>query len=358
MKTLIIFDSFKSSSSSEELNSVVEKELSKTIDKGKLLSIPYSDGGEGFLNTIKYIHEDAIEKEESTFDQMHRTKVVPYLELKDKTIVIETAKIVGYQDNSNPAILTTFGVGALIKKLAKKGYSKFMLGIGGSSTNDMGLGFLHALDYKFYSRYNDPIFPMPANFGLVSKIIPSDKYSNLSFDVYCDVNCPLLGKNGATYSFGLQKGIKEIDLPYYESSFYILSKMLNKNNAFVLGTGAGGGLAYALSLFNSQFHFSNDVLSLLNLDNVLENVSSVITGEGCLDDSTFDGKAIYSIAKKCKEKNIPVYLIVGTDNSSNTLKKDLFTKVVSLHSSFDESYLSSTNEDVRKALASLLPYLK
>ena len=259
-----------------------------------------------------------------------------------KTCVIELAQASGIQlvpeSLRNPMITTTYGTGQLIKNAINKGVKKIILFIGGSATNDAGIGMLNALGYRFKDTKGDEVTASPSSLSKINKILLSplhERIKEIEFIVACDVSNFLTGPNGATYVFGEQKGATKEDLNYLENSILhfskIVSNTLSKNDANKEGAGAAGGVGFAaISFFDAIFSEGFSLLSkLLDLKNKIkkENYDYIITGEGKIDEQTKNGKLLKHLGSIGLELSIPILAFAGlVDNNLSDLKLPGITK--------------------------------
>ena len=334
MKIVITPDSFKGSISSKDICKVIENTILKIKPKSDVLSIPVSDGGEGFVDALfQSIEMEIIQLQVS--DPLGNIISAEYGISKD-TAYIEMAQSSGLQllndIEKNPLKTTTYGFGEMIMDAIDHGIQNFVFGIGGSATNDGGTGMAQALGYKFYDISNNLIYEKMNGslIGEISRIAPSN-LPELNIKVACDVKNPLLGKNGATFIYARQKGAK--DLQHLESNMTNLEKCfkkdLGKNVSEIKGSGAAGGLGAGLMAFLDAELVSGSklVLDSVNFDKIIQDADLIITGEGKFDSQTSDGKIISEIVDRANSNNIPVYSIFGIMDNSGS---EMFEKSIQL----------------------------
>ena len=324
MKIVVAIDSFKGSLTSLQAGSAVKDAINRLDDKHQVLVKPLADGGEGTVEALA----------ESTNAQMIELSVkgpllnpvnAKYCILKDtNTAIIEMAAASGItlisDGERNPLETTTYGVGELIKDAISRGCRRFIVGIGGSATNDGGTGMLTALGYEFLNENKEPI-ALGAK-GLkdlceikTDNVIPELKECN--FNIACDVTNPLCGEKGCSAVFGPQKGatpemIKDMDnwLENYAEISKTVSKKADKNYA---GSGAAGGLGFAFLAFTNATLKSGIqiILEEIDIENDIKNADIVVTGEGRLDSQTVMGKAPIGVAKLAKKYGKKVVAFSG-----------------------------------------------
>ena len=247
-----------------------------------------------------------------------------------ETAVIEMAQASGLPmvpvDERNPLLATTYGTGQLMKDALDKGVKKMIIGIGGSATNDGGAGMLMALGASFKNTDGEEL---ALGGGALADLAEIDltEFDTRIFDaeitVACDVTNPLTGENGASYVYGPQKGatpemVKELDAAL--AHFAKLSaKGFGEDYSTYPGTGAAGGLGFALIAYcKAKFAAGIDiVLNVSGFEKELQDADLVITGEGRIDGQSVQGKVLYGIGTRAKEKGVPVIAIGGAVRSDS-----------------------------------------
>ena len=325
MKILCAPDSFKGSLSAFECCEILEKVIRRIFPDTQIVFAPVADGGEGTVDALLRA-TDGHRITTPVTGPMFERETAEWGLLKDgKTAVMEMAQASGLPyvpvDGKNPLRATSLGTGEMIAAAVKLGVRNILIGIGGSATNDGGMGMLTALGVRFTDKNGRHVPPVGGEMKNVEKadftnLLPALKKTKIT--VICDVTNPLLGENGATFVYGPQKGVTlemredlEAGMAHYAS---IVSKAVGRNVSDFPGAGAAGGLGAALGgVLNANLKSGIDaVLDAVNFEQKMEGVSLVITGEGRLDGQSIQyGKAPVGIARRCAEKNIPVVAIVG-----------------------------------------------
>ncbi|WP_150467685.1 glycerate kinase [Francisella sp. SYW-9] len=326
MKIIIAPDSFKESLSANEVCNAIEKGFKKVIPTAQYIKIPVADGGEGSLDAIS---KNLISSERVNIKvKAHLGNIIlaNYLISKD-TAIIELAQCCGlnlYAKNQrNPLKANTYGFGQIIKDALDKGIRKFTLTLGGSGTNDAGIGLLQALGVNFLNDKNKAITDCcPDNLSSIESIDLSDFDSRIKdseFNIACDVNNILCGKNGATHTFGKQKGLADNQLDEVDKKIKVFAKLceekLNKNYENIAGVGAAGGVGFALATFLDAKLVSGAelILETIQFDRYLNNADIVIVGEGKMDKQSLYGKIPITVAQKAKNHDVKkVIAIVGS----------------------------------------------
>ena len=322
MRILIAIDSFKGSLTSIEAGNAIKEAILKADKDAEVIIKPLADGGEGTTEVFSSIYK--VEKIKISVHNPLMTIIEAEYCIADKIAIIEMASASGITlitpEERNPLETTTFGVGEMIKDAITKGCRKFIVGIGGSATNDGGTGMLKALGFKFLDS-NDNETPSGAK-ALESlckintdNVIPELK--ECSFNIACDVKNPLCGENGCSAIFGPQKGatsemVKKMDK--WLKNYGIIAKSINPEaDINSEGAGAAGGLGFAFSAFaNSVLRPGIDiVLEESGFENEAKYADIVVTGEGRLDSQTVMGKAPAGVARLAKKYNKKVIAFAG-----------------------------------------------
>lgn len=324
MKILISIDSLKGSLSSIEAGNAIKKGILKVKEGAQVKILPLADGGEGTVDALVQWMNGKKETIEVTGPIAKKVDATYGLLKNTSTAIIEIAQASGLTlvptELRNPLYTTTYGVGEIIKEAINKGYRNFIVGIGGSATNDAGIGMLQALGFEFYDENNKLV-------GLGGKVLNEIRHIKIEnrlkeldeckFKIACDVNNPLFGKNGAAYIYGSQKGatseiIEELDNGLRNFS-KVVKNYLSKDVANVEGAGAAGGLGFAfLAFLNSKLESGiKIILEEIKLEEELKDADFVITGEGRLDNQTAMGKAPIGVAKLAKKYGVKVIGLAG-----------------------------------------------
>ncbi|MBR5233470.1 MAG: glycerate kinase [Clostridia bacterium] len=353
MKFVVTIDSFKGSLSSVEAGNAVKEAILRVFNDADVVIKPLADGGEGTTDVLASYNKSLCVDISVCGPLMKPVKSKYYI-TNDNTAIIEMASASGIEliseNERNPLNATSFGVGELISDAINKGCRKFIIGIGGSATNDGGTGMLSALGYEFLDSNNKKI-PLGAK-GLetlrkinISNINPELK--NCEFIVACDVKNPLCGKNGATAVFGPQKGVSGEMIPvldgWLKNYAEISGCLFESDNSDVAGAGAAGGLGFAFATFlNAKLCSGIDIIiKETNIENEIKDADYVITGEGRLDSQTVMGKApigIAQIAKKYGKKVIAFSGCVSDDAEiCNDYGIDAFFPILRNITSYNEA---------------------
>ncbi|AST57951.1 glycerate kinase [Thermoanaerobacterium thermosaccharolyticum] len=324
LKILIAPDSFKGSLSSKEVCSAIKKGINRVSKYNfDIIEVPIADGGEGTVESFIIAVGGKIVDVNVTGPLGHTVKAY-YGILNDGTAIIEMAAAAGLylvpNELRNPLKTTTYGVGELIKSALDHGCRKFIIGIGGSATNDGGAGMAQALGVKLIDKNGNEINFGGEHLNKVEKIDLSGidrRIYESEFIVASDVNNPLCGVNGASYIFGPQKGattemIKILDdnLIHYAE---VIKNAIGKDLSKIPGAGAAGGLGFGLMAFlNATIKPGIEVIiEVARLEDKVKDCDIVMTGEGNTDYQTAFGKAPSGIVKLAHKYNKPVIILSG-----------------------------------------------
>lgn len=362
MKILIAIDSFKGSLSSKEAGEAIKSVILRVVPDADVVISPLADGGEGTVETLvealggsletvrvkgplfqeveahygilTELEKSQAETESNTHwetltkiyskthsDTYPKTKFSP----KDgKLAVMEMSQASGITlvspEERNPLKTSSYGVGEMILDAYHKGCRRFLIGIGGSATNDGGIGMLSALGFRFTKEDGEEILPIGEGLkdlaGIENTSVP-EGLLQCSFQIACDVENPLYGENGASLIYGFQKGGNKEMLSQMDLWMKHYSELVKDHNpaanSEAPGSGAAGGLGFAFRSF-LQGELKSGVSLILEetgFSEKMQGADLVITGEGRLDEQSAMGKAPIGVAKLAKEQGIPVIAFAG-----------------------------------------------
>lgn len=322
-KIIIAPDSFKGSLNAVEVTSIIYSVARAHFPEAQILKLPIADGGEGLvdalLNTLggKKINARVLDPLARSIDSFYGI-------LPDGQVVVEMAAASGLPllatSERNPLRTSTYGTGQLILDALQKGYRQFILGLGGSATNDGGAGAAAALGIRYLDS-NQNLILSGGGLSHLSQIDTSQMAEGLSestFVIACDVTNPLYGPSGATAVFGPQKGASTQDLTLLDEGLRTLAQVVEAKTGLDLnsipGSGAAGGLVVPFLAFcEARMKSGLDVvLNALNFDQHLSGCNLVITGEGRTDAQSTMGKALSGIGLRCLARGVPVIAISGS----------------------------------------------
>lgn len=331
MRFLVCVDSFKGSLTSFEAGRAICDGIE--AEGGKAELCPLADGGEGTVEALSAL-DGAKKREIYVSNPLMRKIKCEYLILNDEIAIMEMASACGLyllaREEQNPLYTTTYGLGEMILDALNLGIRDFIIGIGGSATNDGGSGMLSCLGVKLLDKDGNQV--RQGNIGLldVEKIDISGmdkRISDSKFKIACDVKNTLLGKNGATYVFSRQKGACEDDLVMLEDAlrgFGVKTKeVLPEADYEKEGTGAAGGLGFGLlSYLNAELLPGAElIIEKTGLEEKIKNCDALVTGEGKLDSQSLMGKAPYTVAKLGKKHGKKTVAVCGIIENSSGLSR-------------------------------------
>lgn len=365
MKVILCPDSYKNNISSIELCKIMQKAIHDISPAANIISIPIADGGEGTLEAFNL----ALNYEQSLGTHNHKnfkknSLNSPIVNSKQNTIelsqyrlitvntvdpffnkinakylfdgecaIIESAKAIGIdlvKENKDVKNTSTYGLGLLIKHALDNGAKEIILALGGSSTNDLGVGMASAIGYEFLDSNKKAFIPTAKNLGKVkyfNKDNAHEKIAKTKFIAMVDCKNPLTGSEGATKTYAKQKGAKEDELEMLEQNMQELAKLLastyGSEYISLPGAGAAGGLGAASKIFlNADLQSGIDtLLDLISFNEMLTNADVVFTGEGRFDYQSLMGKAISGIAKRTKQAHVPLIVIAGHTEIEDKIDK-------------------------------------
>lgn len=362
MKIVLAPDKFKGSLMGIEFCDAVAEGIYSIFPQANIIKMPLADGGDGTIDILGYyLHGERI-KIEVTNPLFRPIKASYFYISSSNTAYIEMAEASGMKlltkEEQNCMYTTTFGTGQLIADAIDRGAKSIILGIGGSATNDCGIGMAMALGYRFMNKKGKDIIPIGKNLSTIEKIDDSNVITALkkvTIKVACDVTNPLYGSDGAAFVYAAQKGasIREIKILNrgLEHFAKVIKTRFDIDLQKIKGAGAAGGMgAGALVFLKADLYSGIDLVKdLLDFNNKIKDSDWIITGEGKLDDQTLSGKTIYGVIKSAKKYNIPVAAFCGTI----ALQKE---SLKSLGISYGDSVLDRS-KNINDAMANSAKYL-
>ena len=321
MKIIVIPDSFKGTMTAIEVCDTITAALREKKPELEVRAIPMADGGEGTCEAFAYALGGQLVNV-----QVHD----PYMQLKsavywrdESTAVVELAQAAGFiaaRGRGNPAVTTTFGVGEMIRHAINSGCRRIILGLGGSCTNDAGIGMTAALGAVFTDAEKRTFLPTGNSIHRIRGIDLSGLnglIQGVQIQVMCDVNNPLYGEQGAAYVFGPQKGadaamVQELDHNLRFFAGLVKDKLGIDVSSLPGGGAAGGAGAGAFALLGAGLRKGAEIVLEMNrFDELAAAADLVITGEGQLDEQSLRGKVVLTVADHARALHLPVIAIVG-----------------------------------------------
>ena len=345
MKLVFASDTFKGTLTSEKISELLIKAAGEVIGRCETVPVVLADGGEGTLDAILnaregrkipiMVHDPLLKEIEAYYGAFDDEAVIEMAQASGLTVVPE--------DLRNPLQTSSFGTGELIRAALLAGYRKITVAIGGSATNDGGMGAAVALGIRFKDTDGNDLQGCGNDLAKIRDIdmtglLPEIKDARIR--VMCDVKNPLCGENGATYVYGPQKGASVEALKVLEKGMLNYREVLKRNFGIdpdtIEGAGAAGGMGAALKIFLGAELRSGieSILDIVRFDELIEGANVVITGEGRLDAQSSAGKAVQGVAERAKRAGIPCIALCGsTGEGYESILEHGVTKVVTLSGS-------------------------
>jgi glycerate kinase len=322
MKILLAPDKFKGSLTARQVCDAMTEGILLAYPDAEIVALPMADGGEGTAEVLtmatggQWITVPA-------FDPLDRPIQASYgISADQQTAFIEMSQASGlrllHRSELNPLKASTFGTGQLILDAIRRGVTHLVLGIGGSATNDAGIGMATALGWQFLDAQGETVAPCGGNLEHIARLVPPVLPLSLSVEVACDVTNPFFGPNGAAYVYGPQKGASADDVEKLDQGLRHLAHLIldqfEVDLADIPGAGAAGGLG-AGALFFLNATLKEGVKVVMEQTRFAENLPGtdlVLTGEGKIDNQTLQGKLINGIAQEARKFAVPTVALCGT----------------------------------------------
>lgn len=322
MKILIACDKMKGTFSAKQLGEMIENAIKEKYSDSETEVLQVSDGGDGFIESLRW-RNNYSRWEFLSVNAAQRKIQSKYLyNIYNHTAILESALTLGISKlavkEKNILQNNSYGLGHDIKRVIEVRHpQKIVVGIGGTSTNDLFLGAASALGFKFLNKDGNEVAPLPKNFLNIKQIIPTTEYTDKEFMAAVDVKNPLLGNLGATKIYAAQKGASPEDIDYLEDALahiaMIIKADLGVDLTQINGAGAGGGIGGGMVAFlNAKIISGADfILDNLEIDKKISESDLVITGEGSFDSQSLMGKITGNIIQRCQKRNKNTLIVSG-----------------------------------------------
>jgi glycerate kinase len=329
LKIVLAPDKFKGALTGNEFCDAAAEGIIKAMPLTEIVRLPLADGGDGTIEILaNHLQGELIPM--TVNDPLFRPIKASYLWIESKqTAFIEMAEASGMKllqsKDQNCRVTSTFGTGEMILSAIEKGAKKIVLGIGGSATNDCGIGMAKALGYNFLDENGLEIIPIGENLPKIQRIDTKNVHQQLqsiTFQIACDVTNPLHGLHGAAHIYAAQKGASKSDIELLNNGLIhiatIFQKQFNIDVQSIEGSGAAGGMGAGTTVFlNGKLTSGIELVKeLIGFDRNIQNADWIITGEGKLDDQTFSGKTITGVIASAQKQQIPVAVFCGATDLS------------------------------------------
>ncbi|MRH42751.1 glycerate kinase [Aquibacillus halophilus] len=340
MKIVIAPDSYKGSLSSIDAANIMNRAVTEVGGHHGIIK-PMADGGEGTVESLLASSKGERVPIRCTGPLGEQIDTY-YAILDDTTAVMECANIAGLvqvpEESRNPDLTTSYGLGEVIIAAIARGCTSIIIGLGGSATNDGGLGMLQALGMKSWDQADRETGPFGIDLLSLEKVSLTNlesKLSNVKLRIACDVDNPLCGAQGASAIYGPQKGATPEQISLYDKALDNFSNLVEKEigrvDKEVPGAGAAGGLGFALLTLGAKLESGAKLMAdAMNLEEAIKESDLVITGEGQSDEQTLFGKAPSFVASIANKYNVPTILISGSLGSNSDELRKVFAGCFSI----------------------------
>jgi len=355
MKILLCLDKFKGSISSLEICTILREMIMSVSPEVHVEICPMADGGDGSVEILdNYLN---LQKQEcEVVDPLGRPIRIEYY-ASDDTAYIELASASGLvlldKTDQNPMFTSTYGSGLQIKHALDNGAEYIYLFLGGSATNDGGMGIANALGYEFYNKNGVTLAPIGSNLKAVSKIVCENVHLPIKgLTLCCDVNNPPFGPDGAAHIYAHQKGANENEIIDLDKGLQNLCNRIKEYNGVdvsnLKGGGAAGGVAICLAgLMQAKIQSGIEMISgIADLEQKIVQSDVVISGEGSLDNQSLSGKVVSGVAELCRKHQKRLWLVVGKndlqDNQLKALGAEQIYSVIEIADNLDDAISNVT----------------
>ncbi len=322
LKFLVAPDKFRGSLSASQAAHAIKMGIISEVKDAQILEYSLTDGGDAFVDTISKSVKGSKVIRLKTIDPTGQVLTAKCALLNETTALIGLTEASGInlvsEAERNPSKLTNIGSGQILAKLVERGYKTIIIGVGGSATNDGGIGLLAPLGFKFLDKNDAEIELNGEGIGNLEKIVAPDTKFNVEFIVATDVDTKLLGKNGAALGYSQQKGATPEEAQKLEQNMKKLTEVAKKcgfkSAHDQAGAGAAGGCGYGLMTFLEAKRVSGFDLfaKYTSLESIIKTCTAVITGEGKFDQTDVQGKGPFALAKLAAKYKKPVWIFCGS----------------------------------------------
>jgi len=316
---LLAPDKFKGTIPADRICAILSEVIRRHIPYAEIHTLPMADGGEGMTRAYVSVLGGSIKTISVTGPEGQPVEA-EYAILPDGTAVMEMSSAAGLwrvQGKKDPLYATTKGVGEMIREIARQGTEKLLLGLGGSATNDCGIGMASVLGWKFYDADGKEVEASAASLGKIVSVIPPNESISLQVIAACDVDNPLCGERGASRVFGPQKGADSETVAFLENSMQHFAAVLERdvlpNVSHLAGAGAAGGMGAGVAAFLGGTLQSGIemLLDAAKINELLPKIDLVITGEGRMDAQSAYGKVPSGVGLRAKRAGVPCIALCG-----------------------------------------------
>ena len=339
MKIVIAIDKFKGSATSSLLAHAIAQAIEDTLPNATIVTVPIADGGDGTMQCFKSIIGERGKTYQvsvlAPLQQLPHVNAEYVVDGDTAYMDLATASGLALVPNELRDVMnaSTLGTGMMIAHAIEHGATHIVLGLGGSATNDGGMGILSALGFQFLDRDGNTLTPCPTSLCNIANIDSSnvdDKVMHAQFTLLTDVDNPLCGDNGAAHVFAPQKGATPEQVKLLDDGLRHFAKFMPPHVPLMPGAGAAGGVtAGMMALLNATIKPGIDtLLELADFDNIISDANLIITGEGSIDEQTMHGKAPAGVLKAAQQQGVPVIALCGSIAPGTDTSKMGFYKVI------------------------------
>lgn len=339
MIILIAPDKFKGSLDAKGVAEAIRKGLKVNHPNAQYLICPMADGGDGSIDLLKEplgLDRVDLTVQDPLFRQIdayyHKSKTEAFVDFS----IASGLKLLDDSER-NPMFTSSIGTGQIIRHAIDSGLKQINLFIGGSSTNDAGIGIAQGLGFKFLDSANKSIRPIGQNLSMIKTIVPVSLPADVSFRVICDVTNPFFGEDGAAFTYAAQKGASPLEVKMLDRGLQLIHSVFESQGMGDVsqfpGAGAAGGVGGGMkAMFNATLLKGFDWFSeQLNLDALIDQADWIITGEGQVDASSLQGKVVGGFVKRARKKRKKLAVVCGINRlDSDSLKKAGINQIQSI----------------------------
>lgn len=361
-------DSFKGTMTADEVCDIWEAAILQYQPQASIRRLPMADGGEGMVNAyLRVLGGERFTARVS--GPLGEPVDAEYGILPNGMAVLEMASCAGLPligNMKDPLLATTYGVGELLRHIEETGVKTALLGLGGSATNDCGIGMAASLGYRFLDAHDSILEPLAKNMTRINRIERPSQPLTLTVNAACDVDNPLYGPHGATYTFGRQKGAEGETLELLDAGLKnaaaVMNRDLGADIATLPGAGAAGGLGAGVAAFlnGSLLPGIELLLDAAGFDDMLRETDCVFTGEGRIDWQSAHGKVPVGISRRAKAQGVPVIALCGSigDGMEAVYSEGITAVFSAIRTIADfEAIKKSSREDMRLLADSIMRLL-
>ncbi|WP_170006982.1 glycerate kinase [Bacillus fonticola] len=340
MKIVISPDSFKGSLTTEQVAETMGRACLEVVPQANVVIKPMADGGEGTMDTLLFTTNG--KRFQVTCSGPLGDNIETAYGKVEQTAFLEVASVAGLTqvpvEQRDPYKTTSYGLGECIKHVLDAGFASILIGLGGSATNDGGLGMLQALGAKFFDHQGNEVDKFGEDLLAIHRVDLSgldSRLKNTTINIACDVDNPLCGPRGASAVYGPQKGATAVQIQALDEALHHYAELIEASiesvHKHVPGAGAAGGLGFAFMVLGGELASGAELIgNVIRLEEEISTADLVLTGEGQSDEQTLYGKAPGFVAKLANTHGVPAVLISGSVRDDQHALLEHFTGCFSI----------------------------